>query len=129
MSQEKYRTEILDKVVKTWIDEGRDFILEEDGDSGHGPSRHNPVRTWKEQHGLNYFFNSPASPDLLPIENAWSVLKAYIRKYEHWDIQTVIELAEEGWNSLSQETIDRWIESMPERMKQVIKLDGKMTGW
>ena len=124
-----YRKEILEKVVKQWIDEGRTFVLEEDNDSGHGHSAHNPVRAWKEKHGLNYFFNCPQSPDLSPIENAWSVPKQYIRKYAHWDIDSVKELAEEGWKELSQETINRWIESMPERLNNVINLDGKMTGW
>ncbi len=35
---------ILEPVVKPWITAGEDFVLEEDGDSDHGPSKKNPVR-------------------------------------------------------------------------------------
>ncbi|KJZ80118.1 hypothetical protein HIM_00832 [Hirsutella minnesotensis 3608] len=70
MSQKVY----LEKILKGYIgpellEKGVSFILEEDGDSGHGPGKNNPVRTWKEEHGLKYFFNCASSPDLSPIEN------------------------------------------------------------
>jgi hypothetical protein len=46
--------QILEPIVKLWLDEGQDFVLEEDGDSGHGPSKSNIVRTWKENNGLEF---------------------------------------------------------------------------
>lgn len=36
MSLQVYRDQILEPVVKPWLMEGHDFVLEEDGDSGHG---------------------------------------------------------------------------------------------
>ena len=71
MSLKAYIDQILEPVVKPWIDRGDDFCLEEDGDSGHGPSKKNIVRTWKESHGLQSYFNSASSPDLSPIKNCW----------------------------------------------------------
>ncbi|CAI6087300.1 unnamed protein product [Clonostachys chloroleuca] len=121
--------DILESYVKRWIEEGRSFVLEEDGDSGHGPGKSNPVRTWKEEYSLESFFNCPRSPDLPPIENCWLVPKAYIRKYPHWDLDTLHDLVEEGWEQLSQSTINRWVESMPQRLRDVIKMEGKMTNW
>lgn len=38
MSHEVY-VEILEKEVKRWLERGDDFVLEEDGDSGHGGPR------------------------------------------------------------------------------------------
>ena len=43
MSQQVYRDVILQPVVKSWLDAGQQFILEEDGDSGHGPGQQNIV--------------------------------------------------------------------------------------
>jgi hypothetical protein len=129
MTQQTYKRDILKPHVKRWIEEGRSFVLEEDGDSGHGPGKSNPVRTWKEEHGLKSFFNCPRSPDLSPIENCWLVPKQYIRKYPHWDLDTLRDLIEEGWEQLSQETINRWVESIPQRLHDVIKMEGKKTNW
>jgi hypothetical protein len=39
MCLETYRDEILEKVVGPWLDDGQQFVLEEDGDSGHGTGR------------------------------------------------------------------------------------------
>ena len=49
--------ELWDAYVKKWLDKGYSFVLEEDGDSGHGPSKSNPVRSWKEKHSVKHFFN------------------------------------------------------------------------
>lgn len=38
------------------------FVLEEDGDSRHGTGKSNIVRTWKEQNGLEAYFNCHDSP-------------------------------------------------------------------
>ena len=58
MSQRVYIDQILDPIVKPWLDQGHNFVLEEDGDSGHGPGKSNIVRTWKEEHGLEHYFIS-----------------------------------------------------------------------
>jgi hypothetical protein len=39
LSQQVYRDVILQSIVKPWLDASQRFILEEDGDSGHGPGR------------------------------------------------------------------------------------------
>ena len=58
--------------MKPWIDAGHDFVLKEDGDSGHGPPRakENIVVDWKEKHRLKHYFNCPGSLDLAPIKDA-----------------------------------------------------------
>ncbi len=69
LSHEVYINQILEPIVKLWIQSGQDFVLEEDGDSDHGPGANNIVRTWKEKNGLEYYFNCATSSDLAPIEN------------------------------------------------------------
>ena len=125
MTQKVYIS-LLEKEVTKWAP---GFILEEDNDSGHGPSKSNQVRTWKSQHNLQYYFNCPNSPDLAPIENAWKAPKASLRKYAHWDDDTVKEVATEGWRDLSMQTINKWVEEMPKRLQAVIDSNGQMTAY
>ena len=91
MSHRVYIDLILEPVVKPWLQDvqaGRikPFILEEDGDSGHGGGKQgNIVRRWKTENGLKHYFNCPGSPDLAPIENCWQAPKQALRKVPHWD--------------------------------------------
>ncbi|KAK4099712.1 hypothetical protein N658DRAFT_517214 [Parathielavia hyrcaniae] len=96
MSMQVYRDEILEKAVGPWLAQGDQFILEEDGDSGHGTGKKNTIRDWKERHGLRHFFNTPGSPDLSPIENAWNTVKQYIAKFPSWTEEELRGLAIEG---------------------------------
>lgn len=129
MSQQVYIDSILEPIVKPWIEQGDRFVLEEDGDSGHGPGRNNIVRTWKEEHRLKSYFNCSNSPDLAPIEECWLPPKAHLRKYPHWNDSTTQELILEGWGLVSQEFINNRVSTMPDRYRAVIQGDGKMTGY
>jgi hypothetical protein len=92
MTQRCYIDQMLEPVVRPWLEAGQQFVLEEDGDSGHGTSPFNPVRSWKERNGLTAYFNCVGSPDFTIIENVWSVPKAWVRKMPHWDEKTTKEL-------------------------------------
>ena len=52
MSLQVYKNQILEPIVKPWLERGDDFILEEDNDSGHGTGPKNIVRAWKEKNRL-----------------------------------------------------------------------------
>lgn len=148
MSHEVYVNQILEPVVKKWLQRGDVFVLEEDGDSGHGGRRHawnpnfsapsserkkkrleNPVQTWKRQNGLQFYFNCHNSPDLSPIENCWQGPKSRVKKVGHFDKETTQQLIFEGWEAVSQEHINKRCLSMPQRLRDVIERDGQMTGW
>ena len=128
MSQRVYIDSILEPVVKSWM-EGHEFVLEEDGDSGHGSGKDNIVRRWKGANGLRYYFNCPHSPDLSPIENCWQVPKQTVGRQPHWDDDTTIAAIKEGWAKLSQAKINQRIDSMPKRIDDVLDMQGKLTGW
>lgn len=116
----------LDLLKQETTDWPAEWALEEDRDSGHGKGKKNPVRAWKEAVGLKFYFNTTYSPDLAPIENAWMAPKAALAKVDAWDEETIWEVALEGWNGLSMKTINKWIDSMPTRLKAVIELEGQM---
>lgn len=62
-------------MVGEWFRKGEDFVLEEDGDSSYGTGKKNIVRDWKERYNLEHYFNCSNSPDFVPIEKCWMVLK------------------------------------------------------
>jgi hypothetical protein len=128
MSQRAYIDQILEPVVKPWLEAGHDFVLEEDGDSGHGPGRDNIVKSWKHDHHLQHYFNCASSPDLAPIENCWLPPKQHLQKYPHWDDSTTKELILEGWGRVSQDFINDKVISMPQRLREVIERKGQMIG-
>lgn len=86
MSQRVYIDSILEVVVKPWLETGEDFVLEEDGDFGHGSGKIAIVRDWKAEHGLKYYFNCPPlSTSFSPIENCWQISKQTVGKKAYWD--------------------------------------------
>jgi len=131
MSLQIYHDEILEGVVRPWLDAGQHFVLEEDGDSGHGTGRNstNIVKDWKEAHGLKHYFNTPGSPDLSPIENCWRAVKQYVRANVSITGPSLIELVLAGWARITKASINKMVDSMVERMKAVLAGDGQMTGY
>jgi hypothetical protein len=77
---------------------------------------------------LKYYFNCASSPDLSPIENCWQALKQTLKKYPHWSDEMTRELIVEGWEALKQKTINKWVDEMPQRLRDVLELDGQLTG-
>ena len=126
MGQQVYIDQILEPIVKPWIQVHQDFVLEEDGDLGHRPGKSNIVRTWKENNGVESYFNCHNFPDLAPIENCWQPVKQTLRKYPHW---TTEELIYEGWTHVNQGFTNERISSIPSRLQAVLDGEGKMTGY
>lgn len=126
MTSAYYCDHILKKVVKPWLDQGMDFILEEDRDSRHT----SPItKECKKSLKIKYFFNAPGSPDLSPIENAWRVPAMMIQSLPYSNRQDLVADAKEAWDNLDLETVNGFIDSMPDRFKAVLELEGKMTGF
>ena len=127
-----YHDKILEGPVKKWIERGDDFCLEEDGAAGHGGGpkarKDSIVAKWKDKKKIDHYFNCHDSPDLAPIENTFQGPKANVWKHPHWDEQSLMDILQEGWDSISQEWINDLVESMPKRLKDVMRLEGGMTG-
>jgi hypothetical protein len=75
MTTDFYVNDILEPIVKPWIQNDPPFVLEENRDSGHGITKSNTVattleKTWKQKNHLTSYFNCSGSPDLAPIKNA-----------------------------------------------------------
>jgi hypothetical protein len=69
ITQKAYIKQILEPHVLPLLKENPDLVLFKDRDSGHGLGKSNPVRDWKDKHGLKHYFNVAGSPDLNIIKN------------------------------------------------------------
>jgi hypothetical protein len=79
MTQRGYIDQILEPVVKPWLEHGDHFVLEEDGDSGHGPGKSNIVRKWKEIHHLTHYFNCHSALTLHLLRTVGNHLNSTLR--------------------------------------------------
>jgi len=88
-----------------------------------------PMMTWFQQQGINVLPWPSRSPDLNPIENVWGILVRDVYA-DNRQYQTVEELKTAimgAWNRLPQETVNRLVESMRDRIFEVIQRSGKVT--
>lgn len=69
----------------------------------------------------------PQSPDLNPIENLWDYLDRKIRKTPITSILELKERLQYEWDSISIEYLNKIINNMPRRLKEVLKQNGYAT--
>jgi hypothetical protein len=71
------------------------------------------------------------SPDLNPIENLWAQMKDAVQK--RWTAtmtrETLVEVLLDAWENIDIERSNTLIESMPVRIKEVLKNKGSSTRW
>ena len=136
LSMQDYCDKILEKQVKPWIQAqgSSSFILEEDSESfAHGSlSKVNIAQKWKESHGLRYHFTCGDSPDLSPLDSLWPAHKQWTlaEGVKDWDDDEKLrEKVREGWEKVDLEMVNRWVDFMPQRLRQVVETDGRLVTW
>ena len=86
-------------------------------------------RGWFSEQRFDHMEWPAYSPDMNPIEHAWDRLKTTIRACPNAAV-TVKDLtakATQIWSEMSQDTIDKLIESMPRRVEALIESRGGVT--
>lgn len=88
-------------------------------------------RKWLAKSGIRVLDFPPKSPDLNIIENVWAILqKTLNRKLLNINISSkdqLLKMIADSWKEIPVGSIRRCILSMPNRLKDVIKMKGKQT--
>lgn len=136
MNAQQYTTEILETKLLPFMqqlpDSLEDYKTIEDGHCAHTSELPN---SWRRHHHIKRSDWPPSSPNLNIIENVWSMLKARMKKRMRdpqkrpTNADELAEQAKEEWEKLDWEKIYKFIDSMPRRVRAVIKNKGSHTRW
>ena len=100
------------------------WIFQQENDTKHTSK---VVKQWFKDKNITIMEWPAQSPDLNPIENLWEIID---NKIERANVKTSEELFEQinkAWREIDMRIVDSLIESMPRRMKAVIKSKGGPT--
>ena len=119
--------EFLDTVDWYELDRGT-IILQHDNDPKHVCK---VVQKWLLRSDLKVLDWPSSSPDLNPIEHLWSEVERRLRRLSPppSSLPALWDKLQDVWNSIEAEVCQRFIATMPERIKDVIKAKGGHTRW
>ena len=89
----------------------------------------NLVLNFLQENNISTLDWPPQSPDMNPIENLWSIIKKW-RQKKFGFVNTKNELIEqvfEIWNEVDNSLMETLTDSIENRLKEVIRLDGRPT--
>ena len=123
-------TEILDSYVKQSAEyyelNPDQMISQQDNDPKHISRL---ARQWFQDHNVELLDWPAQSPDLNPIEHLWNHLKRQLNGSECQPkgMHELWERVETEWNKIPQEVCEGLVESMPQRIEEVLKAKGGYT--
>ena len=103
-------------------------IFQQDNDPKHTSKK---AKEWFTKEEIQTLPWPAQSPDLNPIEHVWRHLKLKLATYETKakGIRELWERCDKEWNSFSTEECQKYIESMPARVKAVLRAKGGHTNY
>lgn len=129
MDQKLYKDILEGELEKTFTFYGLEkakCIFQHDNDPKHTAKS---IRRFLADQEYKVMVWPPQSPDLNPIEHCWSYLKKKLNTYEKppKGMRELFERTEVEWEKIELEYITKLYESMPSRMRAVIKAKGRWT--
>ncbi|GES85653.1 IS630 family transposase [Rhizophagus clarus] len=105
-----------------------DIIFQQDNDLKHTTTL---TKKWFEDNGIEVLPWPPQLPDLNPIEHLWNDIDCQIRalNVEIKGKDALWEYVSKIWNETLLETCTKLIETIPERIQDVINAKGGYTQW
>ena len=103
----------------------RGWTLMQDGDGSHTAKL---TMNFLQNEGITLLAPWPAhSPDLNPIENAWSMLEQYLQRHTPHTMDGLWHAMKKGWKKIDEAQLKKLCGSMPRRLEEVIELSGGNT--
>jgi len=102
------------------------FVFQQDNDPKH-TSR--VVKQYFEEENIEKLDFPPQSPDLNPIEHLWTILDASVSKGCRKSLKDLFSELEAHWNNVNPQKLKNLVESMPNRLREVLKNKGGVTNY
>jgi transposase len=124
-----YRDQILTGPLQEFWEESFEEIREPIVMEDNAPVHKKVCIPVRQELGMKCHQHPPNSPDLNPIENIWAHMKDRIsREYGHiTSVKIMKDVVVNIWNDFGDHGWDHLIESMPDRIRAVIKAKGGST--
>ncbi|XP_064092988.1 uncharacterized protein LOC135205778 [Macrobrachium nipponense] len=114
--------EILNLYLPDAFEKTGTEILQQDGAPCHTAKI---IKQWLGDCDVKYINDWPGnSPDLSPIENLWAIIKAQLRNKDTSTVPKLEEALKECWAALDPQICRILIDSIPNRVTEVIKRKG-----
>ena len=102
-----------------------DFVFMQDGDGCHTAKR---VRNRLEKEGIEQLLPWPAhSPDLNPIENAWSIVERHLETVNPTTDRGLWAAMKDAWEKIDDDQLLRLCGNLPDRLRAVKDAQGGHT--
>lgn len=127
MNGEFYRNNVLGPIgvpfYQKHVEESGAAVWQQDSAPCHTAKA---TKDYMESKGLHIMDWPPQSPDLNPIENIWGIMKQNISKRRHkvTTLPQMEQAVKEEWDNITQEEIQKVIDSMGERVDKLISVKG-----
>lgn len=127
MTSEEY-IELLSDQLVPFLAQSRplEYKFQQDNASVHNSRR---TMQWFQRSNIALLAWPACSPDLNPIENVWGILVRMVYT-EHRQFESVASLKIaiiDAWSRLSTEVLANLVNSMPDRVFEVIQKNGSVT--
>ena len=116
-----YKRGLLRTAHKQFGRDSTSWKLQEDNDPKHMSKLAN---NWKEGEKIERIDWPSMFSDLVPIENVWQSLKMKLRKNNFTNYQSLVSAIKREWKGLPQELAIRLVDSMKNRIFEVVESDG-----
>jgi len=114
----------IDVIAKCLVFPEKNFILQQDLAPPH---RALSTIKYFENKNIELLQWPGNSPDVNPIENIWGYLKNKLQHIECYSKEQLWKTVQEQWYSLDRKYCQKLVESMPNRVKSVLKMQGYPT--